>query len=255
MKVAYYAIHYGKEYLAWSIRSIQDAVDAIYIFYTDVPSYGFKSPYPCPDTREELKAQALRFATKPVYWIEGRWNSEHHHREEALRTIQQKHGPCQVLVVDADEIWPEGHAAMALEHVANSNSAYAWMANFWNFWRSFDYMVLDAFAPIRVVDQRHRAGSTGRLPDHIKVLHFGYAQCENLMGYKWTCHGHQAELRPGWRERFVKWQPGDADLHPVVNNLWDKAHPTPPEVRLEIDKIMKDHPYYGIDVISSIPGT
>jgi len=247
--VAYYALHYGREYLAWSIRSIQDAVDEIYIFYSPTPSYGFSSGFACPDSREDLLREANRFLTKPLHWIEGSWGSEHHHREAALAHIRARHSDAQVLVVDADEVWAEGAAARALYHVTDANHAYAWMAHFRNFWRSFDWMVHDGFEPIRVVDFRHAPGSSDRVPRMMPVLHFGYAQREELMRYKWSCHGHQSELRPGWLDRFKAWQPGHTDLHPVVNNLWPEALPTSEEDAVEVRKVLEDHPYFGVDVI------
>jgi hypothetical protein len=249
-QVAYYALHYGKEYLAWSIRSIQDAVDEIFIFYTPTPSYGHSAGIPCPDSREELVEQAYRFAAKPVHWIEGHWATEWQHRDFALHYIGSRLGLAQVLVVDADEVWAEGAAKRALYHVTDRNCAYAWMSyDFRNFWRSFDWMVHDRFAPIRIVDTRHHESTREALPEQFSVLHFGYAQREELMRYKWTCHGHQDELRAGWIDRFVNWQPEDTDLHPVVNNLWAAATLTPESVRAEISTVLSDHPYFGVPVI------
>lgn len=247
MQVAYYALHYGKEYLAWSIRSIQDAVDAVYIFYTPQPSYGHSQGARCLDTREELVAEAHRFATKPIHWIDGRWNGEGHHRDSALAYIADRGGH-QVLVVDADEIWPPGYAKAALDYATQENSARCWLAQFTNFWRSFRWEVLDAFEPIRVVDLRHGQGQA-RLPPDKHVLHFGYAQREELMHYKWTCHGHQTELRPGWLDKFRNWTPETTDLHPCVNNLWDRVHQVSDLVQNEIDAVLRDHPYYGVEII------
>lgn len=250
MKAAYYALHYGQEYLAYSIRSIQDAVDVIYFFYTEKPSYGFKSRIACPDTREQLKAEVARFITKPHHWIEGSWSREWTHRDHALARAQQD-GAEVVLVVDADEVWAPGAAEQALAHAYEQNRSRRWMANFTNFWKSFDWIVLDHFTPIRVVDLRHDNNTPDAiLPAEIEpVLHFGYAQREELMGYKWTCHGHQKELRTGWREKFCRWTPEMIDLHPCVTNLWDRAHATPPETRALVQEILGDHPYAGVDVI------
>jgi hypothetical protein len=248
---AYYAIHYGKEYLAWSIRSIQDAVDEIFVFYTPSPSYGHNSGAQCPDSREELSREARRFLHpgKRIHWVDGRWPSEGHHRSAALDHIK-KCGHRLVLVVDADEVWPEGAASRALNHAEQSNCAGRWLCNFTNFWRTFDRVVLDAFKPIRVVDFRHPLQSDGHMDPSIPgVLHFGYAQSEAIMRYKWTCHGHQAELRPGWSEKFSGWKEGDTDLHPCVNNLWDLAHPTPIEASVLVQQALGDHPYFGLEII------
>lgn len=251
MKAAYYALHYGREYLAHSIRSIQDSVDQIFFFYSEKPSYGHASPVRCPDTREELRAEVDRFTVKPFYWIEGSWPHEEAHRNYAIDYMRQR-GAEVVLVVDADELWAPGAASMAVQHVLEQNRARRWMARFTNFWRSFNWVVRDGFTPIRIADLRHADGSTadGHLPPDVQpVLHFGYAQREELMGYKWTCHGHQNELRPGWQEKFLSWTPETTDLHPCVNNLWDRAHRTSDEVMELVGQVAGDHPYFGLDLI------
>ncbi len=248
--VAYFALHYGKEYLAYAVRSVQDAVDEIYIFYTDKPSYvrRRRSSMGCPDTREELKAEVERFATKPVHWIEHTWNSETAHREYALDYVRGR-GAQIVLVVDADEVWAPGAAQQAIDYVCEANSAANWRAKFTNFWRSIHWVVTDAMCPVRVVDLRQDGGE-GSLPAEVPpILHFGYAQCEVLTEYKWTCHGHQSELRPGWLARFKAWTPGDpGDLHPVQANLWN-ATPTPLVTLALVREVLEGHPYLDLELI------
>lgn len=254
MKIAYYALHYGAEYLPWSIRSVQDAVDEIHVLYTPVPSYGHGGKEACPETEAVLREAAHRFAKKPIHWHTGRWFDEGAHRSAALH-IASARGAKQVLVVDADEIWAPESAACALEAAARANRAGRWMARFCNFWRSFGYVVKDHFTPIRVVDLRHALQIDASLSPEEQpepVYHFGYAQSLAIMRYKWTCHGHQAELRPGWREKFESWRPetGGTDLHPCVNFLWDKAHETPPEVAARLVVLLHDHPNLGRDLIA-----
>jgi hypothetical protein len=247
MQAAYYALHYGKEYLAWSIRSIQDAVDEIFLFYSAKPSYGHSQGVRCPDTREELIAEAHRFANKPIHWVDGTWNGEGHHRDSALAHIAERGGH-QVLVVDSDEVWPEGYAKAALDHATQANSSRIWLAQFVHFWRSFKWRVHDHFEPVRVIDLRHGSGQA-RLPTDRHVLHFGYAQREEIIRYKWTCHGHQNELRPDWLNKFCGWTPEVQDLHPVVIGLWDHVHPIDETVQFEIESVLSDHPYRTLDLI------
>ena len=42
-RIAFYALHYGREYLAWSVRSVQDAVDEIHVLYSDRPTFGHQT--------------------------------------------------------------------------------------------------------------------------------------------------------------------------------------------------------------------
>jgi hypothetical protein len=249
MRVAYYALHYGKEYLAWSIRSIQDSVDKIIILYSPTPTFGHRGSLPNPDTEEELKREAHRFATKPIIWIKGRWGTEGQHRKHGL-VVARQHGAKIILVVDADEVWDPDTARRCLERVEHENRAGRWMARFANFFRSWKYVVHDQFMPIRIVDLRHALTVDAHLdPQECPIYHFGYAQGDATMRYKWTTHGHQTELRPGWMDRFIGWKPDDEDLHPCVNNLWDRAHPTPDEITKKLQELMGDHPYADLDVI------
>jgi hypothetical protein len=247
---ALYVVHYGKEYLGYSIRSVQDAVDQVFVFYTPVPSFGHGRGLPCPDTEDELFFEANRFAKHPVIWERGVWRNEWQHRDHALETIR-RHGHDVVLVVDADEIWDPEAAKKAVYRTASELPvARRHTARFANFWRSWKWMVHDHFRPIRIVDLRAPEGLTVELEDQAApVYHFGYAQRLDLMRYKWTCHGHQTELRSGWVDRFVHWKPDDEDLHPVVNHLWDRAHATPDDVAARLAEMMPDHPYREVDLI------
>jgi hypothetical protein len=251
MRTALYALHYGKEYLAYSVRSIQDAVDQIVVYYTKRPSFGFAAPLPCPDTEAELFEEANRFLTKPLLWRTGTWSNEGEHRDAALEECRRL-GAEQVLVVDADEVWDTRTASACLDYVRKADRAGRWTAQFRNFWRSWRYVVRDHFRPIRVVDLRHSLEVTLDLPTEVQtvpIFHFGYAQRLELMRYKWTCHGHQAELRDGWIDRFEDWKLGDVDLHPVVNDLWTEAYVVDREDREALERIMSDHPYAGWKLI------
>jgi hypothetical protein len=242
MRVAYYALHYGKEYLAWSIASIQKAVDQIHIFYTATPSYGQRTPgFVCPDTEDELQAEAQRFATVPIVWHRGQWGSEGAHRS-AIYSVQ---GVEQALVVDADEVWLPGAAEAALEAAQHLEAGCVGLP-FVHFWRSFHWVCRDHWMPIRVLNFGKPQGSTEFLHDVTPVLHFGYAQSLALMLYKWSCHGHLAELRPNWIDRFRDWRPGDpGDVHPTTYNIW-----TPQSTDASVlDPLLADHPYRHMELI------
>lgn len=257
MRVACWALHYGKEYLAWSVRSVQDAVDQLHVFYSAKPSYGFTSPLPCPDSREELLAAAQRFATKPVIWHDIIAGSEGEHRDLMLDHARRA-GAQQMLVVDADELWDPAAARAALDAVAAANSAGRWLARFCNFWRSFHYVVHDGFRPVRIVDLRHPLHVDEYLTEAMQpapVYHFGYAQSEATMRYKWSCHGHQDELRPRYLdEKFLSWQPENAelltDLHPCVKGLWERAFPVDADDKEHLHALLGDHPYRGRNLIT-----
>lgn len=246
--VAVYALHYGCEYLPWSVRSVQDAVDEIIVCYTEQPSYGFKSSERCPESEGDLSEAAHRFLHKPMMWHKGEWYNEGHHRQATL-TLAKRAGADLVLVVDADELWDTAAAVETLRYVYDQHRAGRWLANFQNFWRSVRWEIRDCFKPIRVVDLRHPIDVDAYLGEAqpVPVYHYGYAQSLPIMRYKWTCHGHQAELRSGWfDQKFIPWTPQKndelSDLHPTVNNLWDKAYRVTPEVDAITNRLLEGHP-------------
>ncbi len=250
MQIAYIALHYGCEYLAWAVQSVQDAVDEIHIFYVAQPSYGYSQGTACPDSRVDLEREARRFCTKPLHWHNcGHFPNEGAHRNHAVETLR-KHGAHQILIVDADEVWLEGEAKRMLDAATQANRAGSWTAPFIHFIRSTTHAVKDHFRPVRVLDLRHDASVQEHVGDEYgPVLHFGYAQCDALMRYKWTCHGHQPELRPDWMERYINWTPETCDLHPVVIGLWDKAERLDDEMMAKVKAALHDHPYLDVDVI------
>lgn len=252
MRIAYYALHYGKEYLAHSIRSVQDAVDEIHILYTERPSFGYNTWDTNPDTLPELQREAARFAKKPVVWHSGDWHGEGQHRDAIIR-IAKARGASVIATVDADEVWDTETLAACLDRVEYLPMAGVgrYRASFLHFWRSFNTVCRDPCMPERVIDVREFPGEINYLPNEIQirpVYHFGYAQSEALMRYKWKIHGHQSELRKGWIDRFLAWKPGDRDVHPTNLNFWN-PEPADEETRKIIVRLLGDHPYFGRDAI------
>jgi hypothetical protein len=251
--IACYALHYGCEYLAWSIRSLQHAVDEIHVFYTAKPSYGFATSLVCPDSEAQLEAETHRFAQVPIIWHRGVWHNEGAHKGE-FAAVGHKVGADMVVCCDADELWPTVDGCLKLAY--DANRAGRWMADFTNFWRAFGWEIRDHFTPIRLLDLRHPLHVDAHLGplQPGPVYHFGYAQSERTMRYKMSCHGHLAEFRPHWlEEKFLPWTPEKVgeltDLHPCVFNLWDRAHPVSEVVTDHVNDILGDHPYRGLEVI------
>jgi len=50
--IAYYILHYGHEYINYSMRSIYNHVDEIIILYSEHPSHGTLTALQNPDSRE-----------------------------------------------------------------------------------------------------------------------------------------------------------------------------------------------------------
>jgi len=252
--IAYYALHYGSEYLAWSVRSIQHCVDEIHFLYTDKPSFGVATTLVCPDTEERLIQEAHRFVAPgqhdKLFWHRVKAHGEGHHRDQ-LRTLAKD---AQIVVhVDADEVWDE-HALMSAIAATRGTSHWSLRARFLHFWRSFKWVCTDAAMPERFFNWQNSkhlgAGYLSPFLQPVPVLHFGYAQSEALMRYKWQIHGHQAELRPGWFEtQFLGWHPGDGDVHPTCRDGFWTPRETSDDERAILHNVLGDHPYFDLPII------
>tara|TARA_Y100000310_G_scaffold130328_2_gene129519 strand:+ start:3151 stop:3876 length:726 start_codon:yes stop_codon:yes gene_type:complete len=237
--VAYTALHYGKEYLRYAIASVANIVERHYILYSPRPSFGHGTRLQCPDTREELIA-----CTKPfghTIWIDGEWESEGRHRNALWEHLN---GNELVVVVDADEVWAENalRAVVALIKRQGTERNVG-IYGFTHLWRSFHWCCRDPLAPIRLINLSRSSNGTQWTGG--EVYHFGYAQSMETMRYKWAIHGHQPELREGWLDKYEHWKPGEGDIHPTNDKWWDPE----PFYPIDLPRVMRDHPYYGKDLI------
>jgi len=241
---AYCILHYGVEWLRWSIRSVIDQVDEFHIFYTPIPSHGFATNYPNPETREQLYAEVMDFDER-LYWHDcpDRFEHEGYHREFAVKTCVDR-GADTIVVVDADEIWAPGVLKVALE-MSTRPDVHSFRINMMHFWRSLKWVCYDSSGPTRIIKPHVHDMSEGFLSG--RVYHMGYAQTPEIIFYKMQIHGHFSEWRRDWYDKiFLPWHPGMRDVHPTSIDFW-----TP--VRFEdngtLEKLVGDHPYWGKDII------
>lgn len=239
-------LHYGREWLFHSMRSVRPFVDEIRVFYTPQPSFfvpGQRTPGPCPEHRSELYAIAEQF---DAIWDERRYRSEGQHRDYA-RGICAAAGADIILVVDADELWLPEHLKWMLEYVQTQDPCI-WRVNMIHFWRSLGWVCRDGMWPERIfMPKRLPASVDCYLPDDkCQPLHMGYAQSPDIIRYKMSIHAHWYELRSGWFEKkFMTWKPGMIDVHPTGVDTWA---PEPFDKSL-IEDLVGDHPYYHLEII------
>lgn len=248
---AYYAIHYGTDYLEHSIRSVYPVVDMIGIFYAPLPSHGYRrTPLANPDSWEDLE-EAIWRAGDPQRKIRiehGGWKTEAEHRNHAVKMMLGS-GANIVLIVDSDEVWDEGalEEAICKFQALGANLA---RVNFLHFWRSFDWVCRCEMMPIRL--QNAPVGTEGYIRMSQPVYHFGYASRPAMVRYKASIHGHRAEWRNGWfEEKFMAWSPYPpdgfrvGDVHPTAGGIWyprrfDKE---------QLPIIMRSHRYWNKEII------
>lgn len=244
MIIAYYALHYGSDYLGYSIKSIYDFVDKIYILYTDKPSHGHGTLLQNPDNREKLKAAANLFGDPKgkINWVEGHWHQEGEQRN-AITSIANSVNADTIVVVDSDEIWKPETLQNGIRDASNGNERN-YCIRMLTFWRSFSWVCHDEMMPTRIINHK-KPGGNNYLGD--RVLHFGYARSIADTNYKMSIHGHKAEWRGDWfNNKFKSWPgSGNNDLHPTCVNTWNCV----PYDKLLLPEHLRSHPYYNLSVI------
>jgi hypothetical protein len=242
--IAYTALHYGREFLPWAIRSIIDDVEEYHVLYSPVGSHSVRTDVPCPETRDELFRIAHTEAGDKLRWTDGDWRFEGQQRDTIYRLTDAD----VIVTLDADEVWSPGLLRAILkygEHATVSDLRVP----FWHYWRSLKRVIKhDPAFPVRVRFLPLQKGVTTfqRAPwntDSFRIHHFGYAISPALMQYKWKIHGHINELRKDcdWFND-VYMANRQFDCHPVGSEWWN------PEV-CDVPEFLRDHPYANLEVI------
>ena len=242
--IAYTALHYGTDYLYWSIRSVIDHVDEHHILYSAIGSHGHRTDRRCPDTRHALYREAVRAAGDKLRWHDGEWAHEGLQRESILQ-----HAPDAdvILVVDADEIWRVN--TLSFTSLIQSGGVYGRRIRMpiIHYWRSFYRCVLhDPAYPDRVLFPKSNSEPAALIPNVGFINHVGYAQRSELVEYKQHVHGHKGEWRQDDWFHTVFMANAQTNCHPVGSEYWN---PEPVNPLDYMPEWMKDHPYFNMEVI------
>lgn len=246
MKIAYYTLHYGSDYLGYSIKSIYDYVDKIFILYSDKPTFGWATELVNPDNKKKLMESAYLFSDpqNKIVWLDGYWQNEWQHREQ-IKSIAQSIGSEYVLTVDSDEIWDE-ECFKEVNDISSKTNFSTYKIRMLTLWKSFNWQCLDDMQPTRLWFPKRNGGEF--VGFNSRVYHFGYARSIEDVKYKVSIHGHKSEWRNEWIEKYEKWSPVNnlSDLHPVAYNVWNA---TPYDKNI-LPSYMKSHPYYNLELIN-----
>jgi len=242
MIIAYYALHYGSDYLTYSIKSIYDQVDLIYILYASKPSHGHSTAMTNTDSRAKLEAAAYKHdPQRKIRWTDGDWAHEGKQRD-SIFPIAKEQGAKLVVVVDSDEIWDRKVLSDGIQKALANNNRTS-LIKMLTLWRSFSWACYDEMAPVRMIRPDLTTGTQyldGR------VFHFGYARALADIRYKISIHGHNNEWRKEWLAKYENWPAsGNEDLHPTCRNTWNAS----PFDKNLLPEFMKEHPYWDKEVI------
>lgn len=241
--LGYVMLHYGSDYLEYALESLCTVCEKVIILYSLVPTHNGKLEIANYDSMETLKAIADRFPQ--VEWINvygARNEGEHRSR------IWERSGGFDVLVnSDYDEVWEPEDLKRAVEEVYHSPYRAHGIDGFKHFWRSFDNYFDDGFRPVRLWHLREK--NTQKQPEiKATVYHFGYAIKKRKMEYKMSIHGHRAEWRQDWYEKWLNWTPEErtGHFHPTSFQIWNELKHFDKE---KLPEFMRKHPYFNKEII------
>ena len=234
--VGYMPLHYGTEYLKESLEAVLPVVEKFFIIYSDQPSHGHGNNHGLPETEQQLKEIAFGVEGKEkIVWV----NQHFHHEGEQRNYIYKFTGGYDMLVTcDSDEVFSTEELSSALRECRMREEREFGIDGYVNFWRSFNEVCYDGFRPVRIINLNNHVGTRGEVK--CTIYHFGCAQKESIMRYKYKVHGHADEIRPNWLDE-VYYGDTKEDLHCVSIGLWNSV----PYDKNLLREALKNHPNFN----------
>ncbi len=245
MIAAYTALLYGREYLAYAIRSVIDYVDYYVVLYSPRGSHGHTTDLACPESRKELYAIASAAAGRKLIFVDGTWIGEGLQRDSVFEVVPDAD---VILVLDYDELWQPGLPELAIAAATKTSKVRNWLLPMRHYWRSFYRCVLhDPAYPVRIICPKIAGGTETLHTDGLAINHMGYAISPAMMNYKWQVHGHKAEQRRDvdwFHEVYLKNR--QTDTHPCGSIYWNPEDVDPWQY---MPAFMREHPWANCEVI------
>jgi len=275
---AVYCVYNEEEYIEYSIRSIYEFVDRIYVLLGQGPYSAYnphaRATFSAAD-RTEAIVRTLADRLPKIQLVNGLWDSELDHRNAGVR-LCRKEGIRYYFLVDGDEVYHRDHLKNLQEEIETHPHVGQFIIKCDTFWRSFHYRIPArelSWRPRRIFKlTRHRRllgipfpyrlrfkgindlNSLGSLyefpPEEAIFYHFSYARSPSRMREKLATFPHAREILNGWYEKVWAAWPGQREMpniHPTDPPKFPRAVRQP---LTDLPAVMRAHPYYGLDVIS-----
>ncbi len=276
---AVYCVYNEEEYIEYSIRSIYDFVDQVYVLLGQAPYSAYnpkaREQFPLADGTEAIVAGMV--ATHPkITLIKGMWDSEIEHRNAGLRLCLKARYDYYFLV-DGDEVYRSDHLDNLREDIQQHPEVGQFIIKCDLFWRSFRYRIpadeltwmprrlfkltrwselgkshIPLPVPCRFTGN-NKTNSWGRVyhcdPRRVIFYHFSFARRPEKMREKLMTYSHAHEILNGWYERVWQHWPQQRDMM----NLNPVDPPKLPRALLkdvsDLPEVMAAHPYYPQEII------
>ncbi len=278
MKIAaMYCVYNEAEYIEYSIRSIYDFVDRVFVLVGELPYSAYneraREQFQTRDETTAMVATLARHLPK-ITLLTGRWESEIAHRNAGLRLcVEEQHR--YSFLVDGDEVYRSDHLEALREEIQAHPEVGTFHIKCTIFWRSFHYRIrpdvmkwmpprvfkIDRHRKMLGVPLPHRMRFVGKNktnslgpkylvpPERCTFYHFSYARSEEKMRQKIATFSVARDVMSGWFERVWLAWPSQRDMreiHPMTPEEFPQADRVEPT---DLPEVMKTHPYYQLDVI------
>ena len=281
MKVAaVYCVYNEEEYIEYSIRSVYEFVDRLYVLLGQLPYSVYntqaRQQFHTPDQTEAI-VTALAKTHPKITVVKGTWDSEIDHRNDGLRRCFREQMQYYFLV-DGDEVYRRDHLDNLRQEILAHPDAGQFIIKCDLFWRSFRYRIPaddQAWMPRRVFrltrwselgnshvpvpipcrfTGNNKTNSLGRVhhiePRRVMFYHFSFARRPEKMREKLLTYSHAHEILSGWYERvWLRW-PKEREmenLNPVDPPKLPRAVFQDPS---DLPEVMASHPYFHQEIIA-----
>ena len=277
---AVYCLYNEEEYIAYSIRSIYEFVDRIYVLLGQVPYRAYnpqaRETFTLHDRTEAIVRELA--ATHPkIELIMGAWDDEMAHRNAGVR-LCRRDGMQYYFLVDGDEVYRADHLAHLRQDIQDHPEAGQFIIKCDTLWRSFRYRIPAAqlaWMPRRVFKLtrwsqlgksplpipwparftgNNKTNSWGTIyhldPGRVLFYHFSYARHPHKMYEKLKTFSHAHETPAEWYERVWLAWPADRqmpNLNPIDPPKFPRAVYHDPS---DLPEVLRNHPYYALETIA-----
>ena len=239
MKFATHVLFYNvDQFILKNIDNSGAHVDKIYITYSKKPwSYNKKARKYFSNTSNLEILKKSKYFDK-ITIIKGDWKYDEDQRNDCLLKAKSD-GMDYLINHDADEFYFHNDFKKMIEEVKQNPDYDYYIAPMMNFWKSFDYIVLNESGE-EIVGHPELIVNVNKPQEFIRARRLSGEKIYTLSMICYHAsfvltneecwdkintwgHTHQFKLKKWYKNKWLKWDIETENLHPVNPKVWAKA--------------------------------
>lgn len=259
---AVYVVHYGDDFLPYSVESIIDHVEKV-ILCVGIRSWSYKDETVITASMlNTLRELERKYDKVQVVYVD-KFEKDEDQRNTTIELVKDFD---YYFLLDCDEVYDPLALDRLYQYVSERPDVSVFRLPFVHFWRSFSYRLEETvYKPVERLFKLGRrfyfkwSSKSGykektkvNVPEEvIRCFHFSYSRAAECIEQKTRIWAHATDVRPNWfHDVFQAW-PNDRemiDIHPYMGEqeLWKRATFFDKE---QLPTLMRKHPYYDMDII------